>query len=78
MSDRVLNAGRKDLSQAPPVELAGQAVVTRKKIKLALMLVAFGDDAQHAMGARRACIGAGKPAAGVLDPKLGVGGGIGS
>ncbi len=57
-----------DLAQAVAVQFAGQAIMAGEKGELALMLIALIDDAQHALRPRRTSVGAGKPAAGVLDP----------
>ena len=55
-----------------PIELAGETVAPREIGELALMLVTLGDDAQQAVRAHRLAVGAGEPAAGILDPKSGV------
>jgi hypothetical protein len=66
-----------NLGEVMAVQLAGQAVVAREIGEPALVLVALVDDAHDAVRARRLAVGADKPAAGVLDPKLGFGAGSG-
>ncbi len=61
-----------------PVEFAGEPVVAGEVSEPAFVLVAFVDHAQNPVRAQRSSIAAGEPAAGVLDPKLGVRAGIGA
>jgi hypothetical protein len=62
--------------QSGCVELAGQRS-PRQSHELLVTGVAFVVDADNALNARRLAVGAGKPAAGFLDPLHG-GGGIGA
>ncbi len=64
--------------QTVAVEFAGQPVAAGEKGQLALVLIAFVDDAQHAMRALRTAVRAGEPAAGVLDPEPGLGRRVGT
>ena len=57
------------LGQRIAVHFAGQAVEARQVVEPLLMVVTFGDDAHHAMRARRAPVRSGEPAAVVLDPE---------
>ena len=51
------------------IHLAGQAVEPRQIGEPLFLVVALVDDADDAMRPRRLAVGAGKPAADVLDPK---------
>ena len=62
--DRVLE----HFGEAVPVQLAGQAVAAREERQLALMLAPLVDDANDPERAGRLAVGAGEPAAGILDP----------
>ena len=55
--------------QMGAIEFAGQGVVARQFQKLLVAGVALVVDADDAMGARRPAVGAGEPAAGLLDPE---------
>jgi hypothetical protein len=50
------------------VQFTGQAVAAREKCELALMFAPLIDDANDAERAGRLAVGAGEPAAGILDP----------
>ena len=63
------SATDKRLGQRVAVHLAGQAVEARQIGEPLLMIVTLVDDAHHAVRARRASVGAGEPAAIVLDPE---------
>ena len=67
-ADRVLQRVFKHLGEVVPVQFAGEPVVAGEKVEPAFVLVALVDDAQDAVRARRPAVGAGKPAAGILDP----------
>ena len=67
-----------NFAQVMAVQFAGEAVVTGEVSEPALVLIPLIDDAQHAVRQRRPAVGAGKPAAGILDPQLGLGRGIGT
>ena len=60
--------GLEHLGHVPAVHLAGQRVEARQIGEPLLLLVALVDDAHDAVGAQRRAVGAGEPAAGVLDP----------
>ena len=55
--------------QMGAVEFAGQGVVARQFQQLLVAGVALVVDADDALGARRPAVGAGEPAAGLLDPE---------
>ncbi len=65
---RLVERGAEHLDQAGAVEFAGQRIELRKLLELALAFVALVDDAHDAMRPQRLAVGAGEPAAGVLQP----------
>ena len=60
--------------QMGAIEFAGQRIVPRQLQQLLVAGVAFIVDADDALRARRLAVGAGEPAAGLLDPDHGRGG----
>ena len=60
-----------NFAQVMAVQFAGETVVTGEISEPALVLIPLIDDAQHAVRPHRPAAGAGKPAAGILDPQLG-------
>ncbi len=77
-TDRVIDGVFEHLGEMVAIKLASQAVAARQMGQLALMLVALGDDPDQSVRAHRLAVGAGKPAAVVLDPQSRVRGGIGA
>ena len=70
--DRLLQRRLQHLGEMPAVHLAGQAVEVRQVGELLLLRVPLVDDMDDAVRARRLAVVAGEPAAGVLDPELGL------
>ena len=65
----LLERGFEHLGQVPAVHLAGERVEAREIGEPLLALVALVDRAHDAVRARRLAVGAGEPAAGILDPE---------
>ncbi len=75
---RLVQRVLENLGEMMPVHLAGEAIEARKECQPLLELVAFVDDAHHAVRPHRPGVGTGEPAAGVLDPQPGFGSRIGA
>ena len=66
---RLLDRLRQGRDQVGTVELAGQGIMPRQLDELLVASVALIVDANDALHTRRLAVGAGEPAAGLLDPQ---------
>ena len=67
--DRFVDGVFQHFGQMVPVQFAGEPVVAGQIGEPPHVLVALVDDADDAVGAHRLAVGAGEPAADILDPK---------